>query len=320
MNDFFDNRRILDIVWKRRLHFVIVGIIAVILAAVFSSPVFITPKFKSTARLYPVNLSVLSEESESEQMLEILNSNDIKLKMFDVFKLSDVYKVSQDDPLYLTYMLAIYNDHFSVRKTEYETVQIEVLDENPVRAYEMCDSLIRFYNLKVREMHSAKNWEMVRIASDNLKRRSAERDSIARLLNGIRSDYQILDMQSQVPEVTRGYMKALAESGSNSTGSREIKKMYDNMVEKGAEALIIERHFTYLNNTIDSLTELYHVNFSEANKDITYAHVVEKPMVPDKKAYPVRWLIVAFTLVSALFFALLVFMALDFRKKEERSA
>lgn len=319
MNDFFDNRRILDIVWNRRLHFVIIGFCAVVLSAVFSSPVFITPKFKSTARLYPVNLSVLSEESESEQMLEILNSNDIKLKMFDVFNLYDVYKVSKEDPKYLTYMLAIYNDHFSVRKTEFETVQIEVLDEDPIRAYEMCDSLIGFYNLKVREMHSAKNWEMVKIASDNLKKRSEERDSIANLLNDMRRNYQILDMQSQVPEVTRGYMKALAESGGNAAGTREIRKLYDNMIEKGAEALVMERHFTYLNNTIDSLTKLYHINYSEANKDITYAHVVEKPLVPDKKAYPVRWLIVAFTLISSLFFALLVFMALDFRKKEEIS-
>ncbi len=318
MNDFFDNRRILDIVWNRRLHFVIIGLCAIIVAAVFSSPVFITPKYKSTARLYPVNLSVLSEESESEQMLEILNSNDIKLKMFDTFNLYDVYKVRRDDPLYLTYMLAIYNDHFSVRKTEFETVQIEVLDENPVRAYEMCDSLIDFYNLKVREMHSAKNWEMVKIASDNLMKRGKERDSLADLLSEIRRNYQILDMQSQVPEVTRGYMKALAETGENSAGTREIKRLYDNMLEKGTEALVMERHFAYLNNTIDSLTELYHVNYSEANKSITYAHVVERPLVPDKKAYPVRWLIVAFTLMSSLFFALLVFMALDYRKREKR--
>ena len=69
MNDFFDNRRILEIIWKRRLHFIIIGIVAVVLSAIFSSAFFIPPKFKSTARLYPINLSIMSEESETEHML-----------------------------------------------------------------------------------------------------------------------------------------------------------------------------------------------------------------------------------------------------------
>jgi capsular polysaccharide biosynthesis protein len=56
MNDFFDNRRILEIVWNRRIHFIIVGIIAVVLAAIFSSPFFITPKFKSSSRFIPSTL------------------------------------------------------------------------------------------------------------------------------------------------------------------------------------------------------------------------------------------------------------------------
>ncbi len=42
--------------------------------------------------------------------------------------------------------------------------------------------------------------------------------------------------------------------------------------------------------------------------------IVEKPLVPDDKAFPKRWLIVAFTLASTLFAALLVFTVLDYNK------
>jgi capsular polysaccharide biosynthesis protein len=314
MNDFFDNRRILEIVWKRRIHFIIVGIIAVVLAAIFSSPIFITPMFKSSSRLYPINLDVMSEESETEQLLEIINSVDIKLKMFDAFQLDRVYKVSKDDPLYLTYMLGIYNKNVKARKTEFETVEIEILDEDPVRAKNMCDSLIHFYNVKVGEMHSAKNWEMVKILDDNLVLRRKERDSVMSILTDYRVNYQILDYQLQVPEITRGYMKALSEGRENTSGMREIKRIYDNMMAKGAETYILENRFTHLLYTIDSLKFLYDINLSEAQKAITYSHVVENPLVPDKKAYPVRWLIVAFSLFSSLFIALLVFMAIDFKK------
>ena len=65
MNNFFDNQRILTLIWKRKFHFIIVGVIAVILWAIFSGPTFIKPKFKSTARIYPSNISEMSEESEN---------------------------------------------------------------------------------------------------------------------------------------------------------------------------------------------------------------------------------------------------------------
>jgi hypothetical protein len=83
----------------------IVGIIAIVLAAIFSSPFFITPKFKSSARVYPSNISAISEESETEQMLEIMNSADIKLKMMKAFNLDEVYKIDKEFPQYLTAML-----------------------------------------------------------------------------------------------------------------------------------------------------------------------------------------------------------------------
>jgi hypothetical protein len=41
----------------------------------------------------------MSEESETEQLLEVINSVDIKLKMFEAFPIwTEVYKVSKDDP------------------------------------------------------------------------------------------------------------------------------------------------------------------------------------------------------------------------------
>ena len=178
MNDFFDNQQIVEIIWKRRFHFIVVGIIAILLSALFSSPMFIAPKYKSTTKAYPTNLGIMSEESNTEQMLEIMNSTDIKLRMFKAFELDKVYKIGRDEPKYLTNMLGIYDKHVSTRKTEFETVQIVVLDKSPERAALMCDSLLQFYNEKVHEMHSAKNWDLARVLKDNITRQTTERDSL----------------------------------------------------------------------------------------------------------------------------------------------
>ncbi len=316
MNNFFDNQRILSLIWKRKFHFIIIGFVAMVLGAVFSGPTFIKPKFKSTARLYPSNISELSEESRTEQMLEIINSNDVKKRMFKAFKLDEDYKISKDDPQYLTYMFGIYDDNVSTSKTQYETVEISVMDFDPQQAADMCDSIIHFYNQKVGQIHKAKNKEMIKILKKQLDLKNHEIDSVSYELKEIQSKTGIADFKNQVPEVTRGYMTALATGRGSSSDTKEIKKLYDNMVREGADSYRLERSYNTLINQIDSVKTLYDINVSEYEKNITYSHVVESPFPADKKSYPVRWLIVVFSAFSAVFFALLVFFVLDYRKEE----
>lgn len=316
MNNFFDNQRILNLIWKRKFHFLVVGIIAVILSAIFSGPAFIQPKFKSVARIYPTNIWSLSNESETEQMLEVVNSNDIRLRMINAFRLDTVYKISKNDPEYLSLMLFLYGKNVKAEKTEYETVEIQVLDQNPQRASDMCDSIIQFYNDKVGQMHKVKDLEMVQIAKSELNKRYNELETVKDKLDSIRHQYDILNVEEQVPEVTRGYMNALAEGRGSASDTKKIKEIYDNLAKEGTEASWLESRFGYLEHTIDSLTMQHNFYLSEYEKNITYSHVVEYPFPADKKSYPVRWLIVAFSTVSAVFLALLIFLVLDYRKKD----
>lgn len=315
MDNFFDNQRILKLIWKRKFHFVLVGVLAVALSAIFSGPAFITPKFKSTARLYPTNIWTLSDESETEQMLEILNSNDIKFRMFDSFDLAQVYKVNKEDPQYLTYMFAEYNTNVSTSKTEYETAEIKVMDENPQRASDMCDSIISYFDQKVQQLHKIKNKEMVDITSRQLDRKYNELEGYEQQLDSIREKYGIISY-GQVDEVTRGYMNALATGRGSAGDTKKIEKLYDNFSKEGSRAFRLENKYNKTIEIIDSLSIVYDTYLTEYEKEITYSHVVEYPFPADKKAYPVRWLIVAFTTLSAVFFALLVFLVLDYGKKD----
>lgn len=314
MENFFDNKRILNLIWKRRFHFIIIGVIAIILSAIFSGPAFIIPKYKSTARIYPSNLWTLSNESETEQMLEILNSNDIKFKMFDVFDLDQVYGIDKNDANFITYMLDIYNSNVSISKTEYETAEIKVMDEDPVRASNMCDSIIYLYNKKVREIHKAKDKEMVDISLKSLNKKEQELKSLERKLDSLRAATGILSFGGQVPELTRGYMTALANGRSNTSEGKKIEKLYNNFSEDGSRAMVLENKFNKTLLTIDSLNMVYEKYLVEYEKDITYSHIVEYPYPADKKSYPVRWLIVFLSTFSAIFIGLLAFLVLDYNK------
>jgi capsular polysaccharide biosynthesis protein len=187
MNNFFDNQRILSLILNRKIHFIVVGIIAIFLGAIFSGPTFIKPKYKSTARIYPSNLGEMSEESKTEQMLEIITSNAVKFKMFDAFESMDIFNIDKDDPHYLTYILDIYNENIKMSKTQNETVEIKVMAYDPQMASDMCDSIIHFYNLAVGNMYKAKNWELAEISLKQLQAKYVELDSLTFAIKNIRA-------------------------------------------------------------------------------------------------------------------------------------
>jgi capsular polysaccharide biosynthesis protein len=317
MNNFFDNQRIFEIILKRMFHFIIIGVVAILLAAVFSGPGFIRPKYKSTARVYPTNLGAMSEESKTEQMMEILNSNVVKFKMFEAFGGKDIFNIDEDDPHYLTYILGNYNKNIKTSKTPHETVEIRVLAHDPQIASDMCDSIIRFYNQAVGNMYRAKNWELVLISQNQLQKKQREADSLIARLTKIRTETGIVDVVSQAPEVTRGYVKALVEGGSNSANINRISDIFHNTLQKGAEIRSMEVRFDFILQEIERIKAVYELNLNEYEKEITYSHIVEYPFPADEKSFPVRWIIVLFSTISAVFLAMLVFLVLDYKKEEQ---
>jgi hypothetical protein len=317
MTNFFDNQNLLEIILKWKKHLIFVGILAAVLSYIFSSSTFITPKFKSTARIYPSkNIYVFSDESESEQLLEIITALDIKLRVIDAFNLSEVYKISKQEPQYLTYMLAEFNDNVKFKKTEYETVEITVLDSDPKRACNMCDSIINFLYDKVRSIHRLKYEEVVKIAKKDYVTLSHQIDSVEEKLNILRREYRIIDYSTQAKEITKGMVKVLAEQKKNTSGGKEIEQWMKNFTDKGGEFVLLDQQQKLLVIQRSDLKKILDEAISNANKKIIYGQRVQNPIPADKKYYPVRSVILLISTLSALFVALLVILMLEKRKKD----
>jgi capsular polysaccharide biosynthesis protein len=317
MTNFFDNQNLLEIFWKWKKHLIIVGVLAIVFSAIFSSSIFIKPKFKSTARIYPsFNIYTYSDESESEQLLEISNSQDIKFKVIDVFNLADVYGISKQDPLYHTYMLAEFNDNVSFKKTEYETVEISVLDTDPQRASTMCDSIVSFVNEKINSLHRVKFEEVVRSSGIGLKKLNHEIDSLEEKLDSFRRAYKILDYGSQAEQITKGMVKVLAEGKKNTAGAKELEQWMKNLQEKGGEYDLLAKA---QNNCIferDSIKMVYDRSLGYMKNNLVYGHLIQSPIPADKKSYPVRWLIILGSTFAALFASILVILVLENKKND----
>lgn len=316
MTNFFDNRNLLEIIWKWKKHLIVVAILAVVISVIFSSSTFIKPKYKSTARVYPSkNIYIYSDESESEQLLEIISALDIKLRVIDAFNLSDVYNFSKQDHKYMSYMLAEFNDNVRFKKTEFETIEISVLDTDPNRACAMCDSIIAYLDDKVRAMHRLKYEEVVKIARQDYAKLTHQIDSVEEKLNVLRRDYHIIDYSTQAEEITKGMVKSINAGQINSSGGKEIRKWLDTFADKGGEFVLLDQQSKLLVSQRGDLKKILDGALSDANKKIVYAQRVQNPVPADDKSYPSRSLIVLLSTMTALFVALLGILLLENIKK-----
>ncbi len=310
MKSFFDNQDLVKLIWKWKRHLIGVGTIAIVGAAIFSSPWFITPMFQSQARIYPTNTNTYSEESESEQMLEVLNSTDIKWQLIDTFNLEERFEIPEDEAHFRTKILKEYNDRITCKKTEYESIELKALDADPQVASDMIDSLIVFYNRKVLILNRQKAREQATFYEKDLNRKRREIEAVAAEMEPLRKEYGLLDYEIQAEQVTQGYMSALA-GGADSRAIADIKNLMTNLEEKGGRFFLLQKELLALEMQRDTIASRYDKALANAEKDVTYTMVVEEPFPADKKAYPTRWLIVLVSLVAVEFLALLTILGLE---------
>lgn len=315
MEGYFNNKKVFELITKWKFHLVIIVIISIVLAVVFSSPFFIKPKYKSSAILYPVNLPEFSEESYSEQMLQIIQSMYIRKNIFKVFNLSEHYKIDTTNKYYFTILNKEFESNVSFSKTKYDAVNIQVYDTDPEIASNMIDSIIKYYNYKVEILHKKKDWEIVNIKKREMEKKQADIDSLERNLKELRTKYGLLEYKLQSERLTEGYANLLVEGKGNTSASKEIKDMLSNLEDKGGEFLALNSLLWAARKTYNNIKLEYENALQEVEKNITYTQIVTHPFPADKKSYPVRWLIILFTAIASFLMTTIVIAIIESKEK-----
>lgn len=312
MAEYFDNNNLLKTAFKWRKHLLIITLSAIVLAVIFSSPWVIEPKYRSYAVLYPANIIPMGTETPTEQMLQVLQSDDIQDMVVRAFNLYDHYKIdTAKNKHYKTAMKLQLEDNVRIKKTEYESVVIEVLDTDPLVAKEMAESIITFFNKKERTLQRDKSMEVVKILKNELDKKIAEMDTMEAKARALRMKYGILDYELQTEYATERYLINISGSSSEQARAKEIEPLLDNLKDKGGEFLALNEHLWRIRGKYNDLKEEYETAVRDVEKELTYANVVTKPAVSDKKAYPIRWLIVVISAVSAFLFGCFVIGAIE---------
>lgn len=302
----FNTDSLYHLALKWRWHLVAIAIISSLASAVFSSSTFIEPKFKSTAVVYPVNIVPYSNESATEQLLQMFQSADVKNKIIDKFDLANHYGLGDNSKEPNSRLIQEFNENVSISKTEFESISIEILDKDPVKACKMVNEIIAETNLKCRELQREKSQEMLEMQAKQLAIKKMEIDSLKSQISRIRLAYDIIDIGSQAKEATRGLM---ASKGGEA--SRMLSKMQEVGAELTAYNVKLEAALVYY----VKIKSAYDDIVGDLNKELTYTNVVTKPFVADVKSYPIRWIIVLISTLASLFLGFIIISFSEGKKK-----
>ena len=317
MKKYFENDDILAVLWRWKTPLTVVFVLSFLGSAIFSSPMFVKPKFKSFARVYPTNLKKYSDESPTEQMIQMLESDAIRDTLCSRFNLDTLYDVEADEPYYKDLLYKEYSDHVQFKKTKFESVEIEVLSTNPQVAYEMVKSIIDLYNVQVKTLQDEKLVEAVNTVKEMMDQKKVEMDFLESELNVLRREFGILDYGSQVKNLSKEYYKLLARSNVDPNKIANVKAELDNLKLKGVEYENLSARLWSVRDSYSTFKLKYEEHVKELNRKKEYAMKIVNPYKADKKTYPVRWLIVLVSVAIAMSGALGVISFLDrFERKK----
>ncbi len=310
-----NNSDIFQVALRRKMHLLIIVVSAVLLAFIFSGETFIKPKFKSTAIVYPVNIIPYSMESPTEQLLQLFHSADVRTLVVKKFNLAEHYRISSKSSGAETKLNNTYDENILIRKTEFESIKIDITDENPDTASALVNGLVQAVDDKARSLQREKTKEVVQIFKDQLDQKTRQIDSLETINNLLRVRYGLLDYQSQAKEATKSYLK-LVSSGASKDKIAEVDSMLRNLEEKGGAQIAVTDQLKGMRKAYNDIKVEYDKAISDLTKQLTYSNVITKPFPADSKCYPIRYLIVLITSLSALLLGLILFVIVDRKQKK----
>lgn len=307
MNNYFDNTSMIQTIFKWKWHIVIITLVAAIIGAIFSGSRFITPLYKSEATIYPTHTESYSDETVTEQMLQVLQSQEIMDSVVEKFDLLKHYKIDKGYKFWRTALIGEYRSNVSISRTPYDAVTIKVYDSDPEMAYEMVYEIFNQYSKMYKRILQAQRREQADFFLSTLKENEAFIDSLINRLSEIGKEYGIYDVTSQSREVTRAYL--------NNGNSKKLDQMMENLGEYGPEINKINTLLEYAYDNYHKTKYDFEREYRYYTNDFSYGNIISAPIASDKKAYPIRWVVVALSGLCACFISILVIYMIENKKR-----
>jgi len=329
----FETSNLILYLWKRKIPLILITLGAAIFSALISFT--ITPKFRSSVVLFPASESPISksllqtnfqdrvgilgfgEEDQLERILQVLHSDDIRDHVVDQYKLMEHYEIDPDGPFPLTKLYGEYSSNIKYKRTEFNSIVIEVMDKDPQMAADIANDIATQIDSTMNRMkreRAMKAFLLVEREYLNSSRRVRELNDSITILN----EKGIVTYDAQFERLTEAYGKAITENND-----KAAKTIEDKMKElQNYTGPFVYYWNLWTNETVRlrDLSAKYIEAKAETELTLSHVFVLDRAYKAEKKAYPKKSVIVMVATFATFVLAVMAYLFFESFLRKLRSA
>ncbi|MFN3530416.1 MAG: hypothetical protein ACK417_10895 [Bacteroidia bacterium] len=353
----FDSLSVVAFLYKWRKPILLVSMLAAVTSIIFSGPTFIKPRFKSSVIFYPATTNSVSkallnenaydrsdplefgEEEQAEQLIQILYSDDIRGFIIEKYDLMNHYDIKPNARFRQTQLQKKFSDNIRFRRTEYSSVEIQVLDTDPVIAANIANDIAALLDETKNKIQREQALKALDIVQTQYRSKREFVNQLNDSLNFFRQ-MGIFDYEMQIDHITDVYVKAMAGmseargklrvyrennlpetdtsivnnlarlSGFESTAI-QLQEQLNLLGQYGGAYSSVKEQLEKENEELVKLRQRYDRARVDVEEVLPVKFVVNSAKVAEKKTYPLRSLIVLLSTFGAFLLCLLVLIAIE---------
>lgn len=357
---YLESTSLLILVVRWRKPLLVALSISLIASIVFSSPWFITPKYQSSVIFFPSATNSLSkailddspsekqdilafgEEEQAEQMLQILNSDEIRSTIIQKYDLMNHYDIDASGSYPQTALYDEFKNNISFSRTEFMSVRIDVLDKEPQTAADIANdiaALVDSMKTKIQRSRATEVLSIVQSEYDSKKNELKQKeDSLQTLRQMGIMDYSVQSeilsnaytnaqniftnetaslkvLEKYKPENDTSIISTKARIQGSAAKMKSLNEQLKNLAQYGGTSISLNSEVILDRQELAKLKTQLDKARVDANENLTHKFIVNRAVKAERKSYPIRWLIILLTLMGTFGTSIIVITA--FRKIKE---
>lgn len=322
----YNNDSLLYLIKDNLKKLVTIGLVTVVVTCLVS--LLIEDKYESTVILYPttfnsISKSVLSENNsnsedilsfgeieQSEQLIQILNSDEIRQRIVEKYNLLDHYDLAEESRYQQTKLNTQLDENISFSLTKYMAVEISVLDKDPKIASLIANDIAALLDSVKNRMRKEVASKALKIVEDQYH---FQQDFIKQLEDSlvVLRQFGVLDYESQAERITEQLATAILQG--KSAAADKLQNKLDILTKYGGAYISIRDQLEFEKKQLTLIKTKNQEAKVDAESDLTHKFVVNNAFPAEKPCYPIRWLIVIISTISVLILSVLILLTFSKR-------
>ncbi len=316
--------KLLTKMYKWRKPLIIVTLLAAAISIVCSF--LISPQYLATAVVFPARtFSVskllveqnignqedymeLGDEDDAEKLLQILNSTEIRKRIADDYNLWENWKINKEGDYADHYLKLKWAEMVSFKRTDYVSIRIDVYDYVAARAAKIANSIVSYADSVKFRMTKEVAKQALTIVEEEYANTITRITELEDSLQKIRV-LGVLDYKAEINAYSKAMAKAVSKGNQSAITNLQVK--LDNLNKYGLAYEGVFQNLRKYRLKYPLIKQKYDEAVVNYTKHLPSKFIVDKAIANEKKARPVRALIVIIPTISAFLLALLYLMFSD---------